>query len=177
MANILQLPADVMALMALELDTPSILNYCLSNKRFNEVICNSQTFWRNKFTKDYPGVRAIPKSVRNVKAFYETFYNTIKQEPGILPRNILLANVNPNLSLLHQGAKQNLNYNMLCNVNAETYRLCRDDNTWKQMLNTFYSHIKGNPEAYKDKYYPNLSWKNFYSQIVHSPALLQTGFV
>ena len=52
--NILNLPKDVLALLALELNYPDIIRLCLTNSRFNQIVCQSDSFWRNKAIKEYP---------------------------------------------------------------------------------------------------------------------------
>ena len=45
------LPRDIVSVIALELDLPDILNYCLSKSNFN--ICNNESFWIRKLDKDF----------------------------------------------------------------------------------------------------------------------------
>ena len=52
--SILNLPKDVMALLALELNLPEILNFCVSNKKFNSAVCEKESFWYNKLVRDFP---------------------------------------------------------------------------------------------------------------------------
>jgi hypothetical protein len=40
-------------LIALELDIPSVLNFCSSNKRINALICKNSDFWKAKLIKDF----------------------------------------------------------------------------------------------------------------------------
>ncbi len=169
------LPKDVMRLMALELDMPDILNYCLTNKKFNATICESQTFWRNKYMNDFPGSKPIPSSVRNAKRVYEVFY---RREKGLLPTNPMIYNTDPQLSLLHAAAKMSLLVlNSTCQSSHEMYKLCNVEETWKRMLSTYYGYLKGDFEVYKAKRYPALSWRDFYHRIVHDPSILKTGFL
>ena len=48
-----KLNKDELFLLAIELDLPSLLNFCLTSKRFNEVICKKESFWVNKLDRDY----------------------------------------------------------------------------------------------------------------------------
>lgn len=45
------LPRDIVSTVALELDLPDLLNYCLSKSDFN--ICNNDSFWMRKLVKDF----------------------------------------------------------------------------------------------------------------------------
>ena len=171
--SILDLPNDVMALMALELDMPSILNYCLTNSRFNSVVCEKQSFWRNKYMRHFPGSRPIPTNVKNAKKYYETIYTHSRN--GNLPDDPLSNNNNPDYGILNYSAKNN-SLNMYCQTSRNRYTLCKDDNTWKNMIATYYSYIKGDVNSYKERKYPTLTWKQFYAKLVKDPEILQTGF-
>ena len=47
------LPRDVLITLALELDFPSILAFCTTNKRINEKVCLNDKFWLTKLRRDY----------------------------------------------------------------------------------------------------------------------------
>ena len=84
---------DELILIALELDTPSLLKLCQSNKRFNNIVCNNQNMWRNKLIKDFPVyyeenihhrqeqnykiayMNAYLREYRIIKGFYTYFVN------------------------------------------------------------------------------------------------------
>jgi hypothetical protein len=44
---------ELVIVQALELDLPSISHLCRVSRRFNEVICENELFWRQKFIRDY----------------------------------------------------------------------------------------------------------------------------
>lgn len=44
---------DLLIYLALEMDIPTLINYCSLNKKIN-LICNSKTFWMNKLNNDFP---------------------------------------------------------------------------------------------------------------------------
>ncbi len=46
-SNITNLHHDAIRLLAYDLDYPSIVKLCLSNKRFNEIICSNNLFQKN----------------------------------------------------------------------------------------------------------------------------------
>lgn len=50
------LPKETISVVALNLSPHFIINLCRSNSRFNEIICNDNFFWENKFKKDYGNV-------------------------------------------------------------------------------------------------------------------------
>ena len=52
--NILSLPPDILALLALDLPLEDIISYCSSNKRFNKYVCQKESFWLNKLLREYP---------------------------------------------------------------------------------------------------------------------------
>lgn len=61
---------NVMRIMALDLDLPSVLSLCRGNKRLNKEICDSQLFWRDKLHQDYPLTRKFQKG--DFKRIYES---------------------------------------------------------------------------------------------------------
>jgi hypothetical protein len=52
----------------------NIVNLCLTSKRFNEVICDNEYFWRLKFIKDY---KFVPNYTGNWKHLYKNFRNVV----------------------------------------------------------------------------------------------------
>ena len=67
---------DLLVKLALDLDLPSILSLCQTNKRANQVICQSDTFWRNKLIQDFGINEPNPKQV----------YSNIIQNKRFCPR-------------------------------------------------------------------------------------------
>ena len=48
------LPAEVIRQIALKMDLPTITFTCRTSKRFNQLICNNEAYWREKLRKDFP---------------------------------------------------------------------------------------------------------------------------
>ena len=44
---------DIIISLALEYDLPTLLNYCRTSKRINDLVCNSNLFWILKLKKDF----------------------------------------------------------------------------------------------------------------------------
>ena len=77
-----KLPKDVVQEMALELAPPDLIEFCLSSKQHNKIICQSEVFWRRKLERDYPEtiynvnftegkeMTITKKHISNPKAFY-----------------------------------------------------------------------------------------------------------
>lgn len=65
-------PKDIIILLALELDDPSIINLCRSSKRYNEAICKNQNFWKLKIEKERPGVlETMEGEITNYRELYQ----------------------------------------------------------------------------------------------------------
>lgn len=62
------LPKDVVVEMALNLSPPDLINFCITEKRQNQIVCNSEIFWRRKLVKDYPG--EYDEGIKNAKSIY-----------------------------------------------------------------------------------------------------------
>lgn len=58
-----KLPKDLIVLLALEMDTPSLLKFCNTSSKNNKLICGNETFWRLKIEKERPGVIPILQKV------------------------------------------------------------------------------------------------------------------
>ena len=67
---------DLLVKLALDLDLPSILSLCQTNKRANQVICQSDTFCINKLIQDFGINEPNPKQV----------YSNIIQNKSFCPR-------------------------------------------------------------------------------------------
>ena len=48
-----KLPKDLIMQIALEYDLPEILAFCRTNKLYNQIICENNTFWNNKLIRDF----------------------------------------------------------------------------------------------------------------------------
>ena len=50
------LPADIIMLLALELDDKTLLDYCRIHSRYNKIICQNDNFWISRIRKYYPSL-------------------------------------------------------------------------------------------------------------------------
>lgn len=48
------LPNDVIREIALKLPLEDVLNNCRTSKKFNEIICNNETFWLRRLKQEFP---------------------------------------------------------------------------------------------------------------------------
>ena len=70
---------NLLRLLALDLDMPSLLNLCLSSKRMNREICENNHFWRNKLYKDYPETKGKVFG-NNLRKVYLSLKNKIEKD-------------------------------------------------------------------------------------------------
>ena len=73
--DITQLPRDVIIYMAITMDLPELYNLCQTSRRFNELVCENQTFWMNRLEKDYK--ISVATGGYN-KEYYEFITNKLK---------------------------------------------------------------------------------------------------
>jgi len=66
---------NVLMLLALELDLDSLMNLCLSKKKFNELICKNNTFWMNRLFKEYPNFKGKFPPTSDYKRIYTSLIN------------------------------------------------------------------------------------------------------
>jgi len=63
-------------LIALELDLPSILNLCSTNKRIDSLICKNGDFWKSKLIKDFNFIfYGISNNKRDPQRYYYILYD------------------------------------------------------------------------------------------------------
>ena len=109
----------------------------------------------------------------NPRDYYKMIKEQIKEYPNSLP-NFIRKDVPESYLLVNGSAKHGMEiFNSTCTVYGN---FCNDKNSWIGMLNKFYPHVRGNYNTYKTKYYPKLTWKDFYFKVVNSPKIMQTGF-
>jgi hypothetical protein len=68
--NINSLPPDVIQKIALDFTYDEIRKLCRVSKRFEKLVCNSDTFWRNKLVRDFPDSREYIHEVEEPKKEY-----------------------------------------------------------------------------------------------------------
>lgn len=74
------LSKDILMLLAMEMDLPSLLNFCESSKKINDKVCKQNIFWKNKLEKERPGLVSLLsiKLFDNVYDFdYKFIYNEL----------------------------------------------------------------------------------------------------
>ena len=49
-----KLNSDLLFSLAIHLDLPNLLNFCSTNTRINDLVCNREHIWRYKLNQDFP---------------------------------------------------------------------------------------------------------------------------
>ena len=75
-----KLPKDVVAEIAMELNNIDIIRLCKSNKKFNQNVCENESFWLNKILKEYPQVKNFKKIGNTYREIYQNLYLAEKKE-------------------------------------------------------------------------------------------------
>lgn len=73
-----KLDKNLLRLMAIDLDLPSLAKLCITNKRIRLEVCESEDFWRSKLYKEYPNTRKIFYGKLNYRDIYREFSKPIK---------------------------------------------------------------------------------------------------
>lgn len=81
-------PKDVLILFALEMDIYTLLQFCKSNSRINNLICANDLFWRNKVEKERPGL--LPAIYDHLKPI--TFKQIYRKSLGVDIHDLELPN-------------------------------------------------------------------------------------
>ncbi len=63
------LPNDIILQMAMTYSYDAIMNMCVSNKKFYQIICNNNKFWKNKTIKDFK------EKLKNLDVWVNINYN------------------------------------------------------------------------------------------------------
>ena len=69
---------DVIFSIALRMDYSTIMNYCLTQKRINEIVCRNHQFWQHKLLRDYGVVRPT-NNANNLRQYYKAYDNTYRK--------------------------------------------------------------------------------------------------
>jgi len=73
-----KLGKDQLFLLAIELDLPSLLQFCNTSKRINDLVCKRNEIWLYKLNKEFPNYKNS-KISGSYKKIYETlFLNDLK---------------------------------------------------------------------------------------------------
>lgn len=51
------LSPNLVLYLSLNMDVPEVLSLCETSTRYNQLICNNQTFWMNKIMTDFPDLK------------------------------------------------------------------------------------------------------------------------
>ena len=71
------LPKDVIMLMVVDFDLSDLLNLCLSNKYYNNILCKNKTFWMNKILHDYGKFGHVPKNINKGELSWKNYYKLL----------------------------------------------------------------------------------------------------
>ena len=77
MSELTRISADILILIALELDPSTVLNLCEINKEAYTKLCNNPNFWHRKTIKDFryiPNILRLPNYISR-KDIYQYLYN------------------------------------------------------------------------------------------------------
>lgn len=105
-----KLNKDVLVLLALELDTPSLMKFCESDKNINVKVCGNENFWYKKIVKEFP------------EPWYDEYKNPSKEkEESFKDKYIQLYNGKNILNIPTKGKlrKKLVGYNRLINIKPE----------------------------------------------------------
>lgn len=62
-------PKDIINELALNLSLKDIKSFCLTSKKFNNIVCDSELFWKKKLFKDHPNI-----NIQNVRKFKKLYF-------------------------------------------------------------------------------------------------------
>ena len=98
-----RLPKDLILKLALELDLPSVLSYCRSSKKFNNLICDNYIFWINRHLKDFKWKYTGDKTLAAIKESYKelSYWWNPKNQKGLTDKLILKTPGLKNLTTLN----------------------------------------------------------------------------
>lgn len=75
---------DIITSLALQYDLPTLLNYCQTSKRINDLTCNNNFFWILKLKKDFGiSFNDVVTDIREAKDYYKKLTEWIRKYPDI----------------------------------------------------------------------------------------------
>jgi len=110
MTDFNKLPADVLFTIALKSNYEDIIHTCLSNKRFNQLVCKKDSFWRLKYQKDFG--KPNPRDVYKLKSEEQAMQN-------IDPRILKFMNKFYNFEKLKYSAQKDLYQKLFKDINSK----------------------------------------------------------
>lgn len=114
-----KLPNDILSEIALKLEFEELFKFCLTNKRFNRVIYNSQPFWFRKFHKDFPIFVKLYLDLNvNAKQRYLEIFHKISIHTEKMVNEVLIKiqNISKYLSSEYRKDLHKFLFNMLSQV-------------------------------------------------------------
>lgn len=99
-------PNEIIFNIALNIPLCNIINFCLINKRFNEIICNENYFWKQKFIKDFGDatfeVSDWKTLYMNANDVWLLVYHDVSRQQNI---NMTIKNINNIFANVKQNSK------------------------------------------------------------------------
>lgn len=82
------IPRDVLIKLAIEMDLPDLLSFCLTSKNINAQICDNKEFWRRKLLSE-ENLKNIPKSFDSKSMYIMKYLNGANLTDYIVINKIL----------------------------------------------------------------------------------------
>lgn len=82
-----KLPRDVLFKIALALDLPDLLSYCLTSKSYNDAACKNPDFWRARLLKEKQTLLR-DKDIQSIKDPKEYYEKQVKKYKGYLSKKL-----------------------------------------------------------------------------------------
>jgi ankyrin repeat protein len=82
MAGLENVPKDLLIQMALEYDLPTVFHLCQTNRNFNTILCDNETFWRKRVVRDFGQYGHTIDKARKVisdRLTWKKYYQIAKQ--------------------------------------------------------------------------------------------------
>jgi hypothetical protein len=140
-----KLSKDELFLIAIDLDMPSLINFCQTSKNVNRKVCENNYFWVHKLKKDFnidfKEISKMPKSSRLREKYMKSLpakkeylqYSKIV-ETYTIPNHLLSAGIEKNKMdwikiALYRGTVYDSHalYNAINKNNIKTVEYCMDD--------------------------------------------------
>jgi hypothetical protein len=128
-----KLTKDALFLIAIELDLPSLLNFCASNSRINKLVCQRDDIWLYKLKAEYPDYKILNLH-KTPKEIYTLFYSLTKlkktlhitnnifdiyQMKNLILHNLNISDLPKEIGLLSNLQKLDLSHNKIVNLPKE----------------------------------------------------------
>lgn len=176
-SQLLQLPINLLRIVALKLNGNELLNLCSVNKELNIKLCSNETFWLEKVRLDFPNEANIKFKPREStwKEYYKRI-NLLGKSKSYRKKNSVIANPFETISYGNNG------YGFKVIINDKGIfiyeQITSDDDEWEENFIFELVYWKTKPSYHTNEYlgfWPGIDNSKMYGNFNGTAILIEIG--